>query len=141
MPHTTIESQGCTFAIQDSASPAVYQTVGNVVSITDLRGGNATVIDISNLASTRREKRMGLPDEGQITVQCQYDPDDTNGQVAMETARDSRTEESFQVSLSDSPATTFTFNGFVLTASLGVNIDDVVQATYTIEITGVVTKA
>ena len=91
----THESQGSTFAIQDSASPAVYQTVGQVTGISGLRGGGATVINTSNLASTRQEKVMGLPDEGQVTIACQYDPDDTNGQTAMETARDGRTLSSF----------------------------------------------
>lgn len=134
------ESQGCEFRVQNSASPPAYVAVGQVVSITDLRGGNATVIDVSNLASTRKEKRMGLPDEGQISLTLQYDPDDTQ-QTLLETKRDGRLLSNFQVALADSPPTTFTFQGYVLTFGLGIAVDDVVMGSVTVEITGAVTKA
>ena len=134
------ESQGAEFRVLNSASPPVYVPVGQIVSISDLRGGNATVIDVTNLASTRKEKRMGLPDEGQIALSLQYDPGDTN-QTLLETKRDGRTLSNFQVALSDSPATTFTFQGYVLNFGLGIAVDDVVMGSVTIEITGAVVKA
>lgn len=136
----TLESQGTVLKVGADASPQGLQTVGQVTSITGLRGGSATVIDVSNLASTAREKKMGLPDEGQVTITCQYDPNDTNGQVAMETARTNRTRKGFTITLTDSPATVFSFNGYVLTAQVDVNIDGVDEATYTVEIDGAVTK-
>lgn len=137
-----VESQGTTLGVDDvGASPVAYTTVGNVVDVTGLRGGQATVIDVSNLGSTAREKLMGLPDEGQVQLTLQYDPDDT-GQTELETARDNRTRKSFQITMNDgSPATTFTFNGYVLTFGVDFAVDQVVQSSITIEIDGSVTKA
>jgi hypothetical protein len=136
---TTVESQLATLGIDDSGgSPYTFITVGNIVSMNGLRGGQATVIDVTNLASTRKEKVMGLPDEGQITCQLQYDPDDT-GQIEAEAARAARTLKDFRVTLSD--GTTFTFSGYVLTFGLDIGVDTVVTGSITIEITGAVTKA
>jgi hypothetical protein len=137
-----VESQGAVLKVDAAdASPPSPTTIGNVVSISGLRGGQATVIDITNLASTRREKRMGLADEGQITVEVQYNPDDT-GQIELETARGARTIREFTIELNDgSPETTFTFQGYVLTISTDLGVDQVVTASITIEITGAVTKA
>lgn len=138
---SVVESQGATLSIDELTGSAAPVVIGNIVSISGLRGGQATVIDVSNLASTRREKRMGLPDEGQITVELQYDPDNA-GQTDLETARDSRTAMTFVITLNDgSPSTTFTFTGYVLTFSTDLGVDQVVTASVTIEITGAVVKA
>lgn len=135
----TIQSQGCTFSTGDGASPEVFTAVGNVVNIGG-PSGSAPVIDVSNLASTRREKNMGLPDAGQITLSVQFDPDDT-GQTRCKTLRAARTAGNFKITLSDSPATVWTFSGYVLEFSKSIEIDQVVMGNITIEITGAVTEA
>ena len=63
----TVESQGTTLGRGDAASPEVFTSIGEVTQIGGPTG-SATVIDISNLSSTRREKIMGLPDEGQVNI-------------------------------------------------------------------------
>ena len=136
----TVASQGVTFKIGDGGTPTeTFNTVGEVTTISGLRGGSAQVIDVSTLASTRREKIMGLPDEGQITVGLNYDPVDAR-QGDLETARSNRALTNFQIELSNTPATVFAFSGYVLSFSVDAGVDTVVTGQVTIEITGAVTK-
>lgn len=136
---TTYQSQGTAFKVSDGASPETFNAVGQVTSI-DGPDGSAPVIDVSNLSSTAREKTQGLADEGQITLQLQYDMDDT-GQSRLKTLRTGRTLGSFKIEMSDSPATTLSFSGYVLQFARSFNIDEVVMGTVTIEISGSVTEA
>lgn len=138
---TTVQSQGVTFKIGDGGSPTeTFNDVGELRDVTGLRGGGATVIDASTLASTRREKVMGLPDEGQCSLSVWYDPADSQ-QTALEAARDSRALTNFQVTIPSTPVTTFAFSGFVLDFEVGAQIDGLVEGSVTIEITGAVTKS
>ena len=89
----TVASQGVTFKVGDGGGPEVFNTVGEVTTISGLRGGSAQVIDVSTLASTRREKIMGLPDEGQITVGLNYDPADSQQGVAGDRAQQPRADQ------------------------------------------------
>lgn len=136
---TTYQSQGTVFKTGDGASPETFNAVGQVVNI-DGPDGSAPVIDVSNLSSTAREKNVGLPDEGQITLTVQYDPDDT-GQTRLKTLRTNRTSGNFKIEMSDSPATVLSFSGYVLQFSRSFSIDEVVMGTVTIEISGSVTEA
>lgn len=136
---TTYQSQGTVFKTGDGASPETFNAVGQVVNI-DGPDGSAPVIDVSNLSSTAREKNVGLPDEGQITLTVQYDPDDT-GQTRLKTLRTNRTSGNFKIEMSDSPATVLSFSGYVLQFSRSFSIDEVVMGSVTIEISGSVTEA
>lgn len=131
-----IESQGITVTVGDGGSPSDLQTLNNVVDLNG-PGGQASVIDVSNLASTRREKKMGLPDEGQFTMNLNWDPDDTVHQ-ALRTYRNNRTRAEFKVTFTDGTPSTATFFGYVLGISLSAAVDQVVKATVTIEIDGAV---
>ena len=129
---TTHESQGSEFRVLNSASPALYVAVGQITSINGLRGGTATVINVSHLASTRQEKRMGLPDDGQLQITVMYDPADAQ-MSQLEAARSARSVISGQIALSNSPETTFTGTGFVLSIDTPIDFDDVVRCTFVIE--------
>lgn len=114
-------------------------TVGEVVSFSG-PGGQANVIDVTSLESTRREKMMGIPDEGQFTCEVNLVPDDT-GQIAMRTDRASRTLRTAILTLTDTPSTTLTFSAYCTQFSIAGAVDDKVQASITIEITGEVVWA
>ena len=137
----TLESQGVKLQVgAGDGPPETFADVGQVVDISGLRGGQATVIDVSNLASTRREKIMGLADEGQLNITVQYDPADVQ-QTRLETLRGTRALGNFKVLLTDSGPTTFAFSGYVLSFSVDFAVDQVIQGSITIEITGAVTKS
>jgi len=138
MPELTTE--GVTLARGDAASPEVFTTIGQVVSLQG-PGGSATVIDTTNLSSTSKEKAMGLPDEGQITAEMNLDTDDT-AQTGLRTDRDAKTLRNFKITLTDSsPATTLTFAAYVLSFVINSAVDDVIKASVTLEISGAVTWA
>lgn len=133
MPNS-IEAQGVTIAISVGESPTSFSTIGNIIDFSG-PGGQASVIDVTNLASLAREKRMGLPDEGQLTFNVNLDPDNATHQ-ALRDARKNRTKCEFQITLTDATATKLTFFGFVLGFVVSGAVDDVVKAAITIEIDG-----
>ncbi len=73
MSSTAITAQGITIARFNTTT---FETIPNVVSFQG-PGGQTAVIDVTNLGSTSKEKRVGLRGEGQITMTMHYNPDDT----------------------------------------------------------------
>ena len=130
---TSIETQGVKLALS-SGSPTAFSHVGNITDFSG-PGGQASVIDVSNLASTRREKLMGLADEGQIGLNLNWDPDDTGHQL-LRTLRNERTRAEFQFTLTDATPAVAKFFGYVLGVNLSGAVDQVIKAAVTIEIDG-----
>ena len=140
MSTSALTSQGMTLAIQNTTvSPNAYQTIGEVSNING-PGGSAQVIDVTDLASTAKEKKMGLPDEGQITFDINFIPTDTQ-HALLRTARSNRTLTSFRITFTDSPATTWTFNAYVTSFPMTNGVDDVTKGNVTLEVTGTITEA
>ncbi len=81
-----IDSSGfATAGTTGTASPQTFARVGNVQDFTP-DGGTATVIDVTNMDSTAKEKRQGLQDNGNYALT--YDADDTDvGQLRLLAAR------------------------------------------------------
>ena len=129
-----IVSTGTLFKIKVASA---YVTVKGVTDFSGLGDGTATVIDVSDLSSTSKEKLQGIADEGSIKVSLNYIPDDP-GQVAMEAARTTGAVTSFQNLLAD--GTTFSYDGFVQSFGRAVGVDKQITANSSIEITGTVTK-
>ena len=130
-------SQGCSLKMGSLASPANYETIA---SITSYQGpsGSRTVIDATTLASTAKEKAVGLPDYGQVTFDFKFQASDT---ILVDVWDNfvAGTSRTFQMAFSDSPATTFSFSAFVLNFSLSTAVDDLVRGSVTLEINGAVT--
>lgn len=136
MAANTVLAKGTLIEVE-SASAGVWSTIGEVLGFSG-PGGSAKVIDVSNLASTRKEKRMGLPDEGQFSLDLNYYGSDT-GQTRMYSLRNTSAQGNFRATLVD--GSIWTFAGFVLEFSISGSVDDVVKAKTTIEITGEVVKS
>jgi hypothetical protein len=120
-----------------TATPVAYTQVGEVADF-DGPGGSASVIDATHLGSTAREKIMGIPDEGQFTFSLNRVFSDT-GQAAVLAARAARAKKSFRVTYMDD--TVQTFDGYVLQFSTSGGVDDKLNGSVTIEITGAVSTA
>lgn len=133
----SINTQGCALKRGDAASPEVFTTIGGVVSFQG-PSGSRQVIDTTTLASTGREKEVGIPDYGQITFDLIYDGDDTSNTGLWDDFQNG-TLRNFQMVFDDSPQEVFSFAGYVLAFSYSANIDDVVRASLTVEISGTVT--
>jgi len=111
------------------------QAIGEVNSIGG-PGGTAPIIDVSHLGSAAVAKLLGLPDEGQCTLECNYVSADV-GQVACRTARASGSDEAVVITLSDS--STLSFDAFCLGFAIASGVNKQVTVTITLEITGAVT--
>ena len=136
----THEVQGSKVQIGDGDDPEVFTSIGNVTSI-EGPDGQAATIDITNMDSLRREFRMGLPDEGTISISFQIDATDTDGQVALKAARDARAATNFKILIGPTPDQTLAFTAYVLSYTYSGSIDDVWQGSASLRITGAVTTS
>lgn len=132
-----IESQGIKF-YYCVGSPTEFVAIGNIVDFDGPGNGQAPVLDASNLDSTFKEKLMGLPDEGQLGLTLNLDPDNTTHQ-ALRTARKNRTRVEFKVQLTDSSPALGIFFGYVLQFGISGAVGAIVKAKALIEIDGEVT--
>lgn len=140
MSSNALEAQGMTIAIDAYGSPATYTTIDEVKSFNG-PNGSAAVIDVTDLSSTAKEKRMGLQDNGQLQMTLNWIPSDTQHAELMAAKADRQTR-SFRITFTDaSPATTWTFSAYVTSISIQGSVDGVVEANVTLEITGDITEA
>lgn len=119
-----------------TATPSAWIAIGEV-STWDGPGGSASMYETTHLGSTAKEKQIGLPDEGQITLSTNWILDTDVGQQAAATARAARALKNFRLTFSDS--STATFAGYVLGLASSGGVDDKTSGSITIEITGAVT--
>lgn len=135
MPSTAITAQGITIARMGSSA---FEAIPNVVSFQG-PGGQASVIDVTNLASTAKEKRVGLRDEGSLSLTLHFDPDNAVHQ-GLRNDRANRTRQSFRITFTDEDPTQWTLHGYVTQFSVQGGVDAVLEASVTIEIDGDITE-
>lgn len=139
MSANALESQGMLLKIGNGLSSETFTTIQEIKSFSG-PGGSATVIDVSDLSSTSREKRMGLNDEGQLSFTINYIPGNTQ-HALLRTQRQSRELTSFQLVFTDTPTTTWEFTAYVNGFSTSGAVDGVVEAQVTLEISGSITES
>lgn len=138
MSINAIEAQGIDLKI-GAGSPVTYTEIPEIVSFNG-PGGAAAVIDVTDLSSSAMEKKMGLRDEGQLSFEMNYIPDNTQ-HAALRTARANRTLTPFQIILTDVSTTTWVFNAYVTGFTIQGAVNNVVKASVTLEITGVISES
>jgi len=131
MASKAIRTQGTAIAYKVPPG-STFLPLGEVISF-DGPGGRGSVIDITNLASTAKEKLPGLPDEGQLAMVANFHGADA-GQQALYNARNAQTLISMQLTLTD--ASIIVFNGYILEYKLTGRADSKVELALTMEITG-----
>ena len=140
MSSNALEAQGMLIKIGNGASPEVFSTISEIKTFSGPTG-SAAVIDVTDLSSSAKEKRMGLADEGQLSFTINYIPDNTQ-HTLLRTRRASRVETDFKmVFTDDSPSTTWSFSAFVTGFAVSGAVDNVVEANVTLEITGSITQS
>lgn len=133
-------TQGMKISVSSSVSPDNFSDIPDVTNIGGPTG-SATVIDVTDFDSTAKEKVMGLMDEGQVSLDINYRPDNTVHEL-LRAQRAAKALCLFKITFTDSaPATTYTFSGYVTGFSVSGAVDSVLKASVTIEITGAITKA
>jgi len=137
MTSAAIDAQGTTIGRGDGGGSEVFTTIPEIATING-PSGSAAVLDVTSLSSTAKEKRMGLPDEGQITLSGFFVP--TNAQhTGLRTDRNAQTLRNFVITFSE--ASTASFAAYVTNFSTSVGVDDTTKLDVTLEISGAVTWA
>lgn len=135
MSSNALEAQGTELYIGDSASPVAYSLIPEAKNFSG-PGGSASIIDVSDLSSTAKEKRMGLADEGQLQFTLNYIPKNAV-HASLRTARANRALTPFKMVFTDaSPSTTWTFDGYVTAFPVSGAVDGSLEGNVTIEISG-----
>ncbi len=126
-------------AIGSQGSKIEYdgEEIGELVSISG-PSGSAPVIDVSHLQSDAAEKLLGLMDEGQIVLECNYVAADT-GQVKCREHRAARTAADLDIFLADAVSASLECSAFCSGFSLSGGVNAPVRVSITLEINGVVT--
>lgn len=132
-------SQSMTIAVGDGASPEVFAPITEVNSI-DGPSGQAPEIDVTDLSSTSREFVLGLEDEGEISLDLNFIPKNTQ-HSQLRTDKSSGAKRNYQITFTDSPATTWTFQALVKTLSVSNAIDAVTKGSATLRVTGSIVQA
>jgi hypothetical protein len=135
-----VRSQGSTISVHDGLSPGTYVQIGEVTSIRDLFSGTPNEQDVTTLSSLAKEYALGLKDEGTMSLDVFYDPND-DGQTRCRVLRSSGAEGQFQIALPSTPAKTFSFNALVATAPFSLAVDTVATGTITLRVTGDITES
>ena len=138
MSSLALDSQGMVIQRGTAASPIVWSTITEVSEMSG-PGGQAAEIDVTDLSSTAKEFRMGLQDEGQITLSVNYIPTDTT-HALLRADRAAQTITNFQIIFTDSPQTTWRFSAFVLGLEISNSVDDVTKGSITLRISGSITE-
>lgn len=139
MSSNALESQGMELAIGSAASPTVYTHIPEIKSISGPTG-SATVIDVTDLDSVAKEKRLGLKDQGQLTLDVNWIPSNA-AHAALKAAFDSGDETAFRMTFTDSGTTQWYMRGFVNGLAISNGVDAVLTASVTIELTGDILEA
>jgi len=138
MAAPAILAQGTTFST-DTVGGSTPIAIAGVKSVSGIGSGKAAEIDVTTLASTAREFRMGLQDFGTVTLNINWNLDDA-GQIALYNAMDGQTPQQFIITLpATNPTVTknvWTATVYVLSMEVSADADNVAMGTVTLRVTG-----
>lgn len=138
MAAPAVLTQGTTFQIDDVGGSTNTAILG-IKSASGIGSGQATEIDVTTLASTAKEFRMGLQDFGSFTLELIWNLDDA-GQTEMYAAMDTQLAKKFIITLPATEPTlalnVWTATVYVLKMEANIGSDGVVMGSATLRVTG-----
>lgn len=132
-----IDTTGKTFTAAGTATPVAYTSIANVKSYNGFDGA-ASEIDVTNLQSVAKEKRLGLQDFGKFSFEMNPDFNDA-GQNAMRAAKAAGAQKNFKLIYPNGKAASFA--AFVKSMPEQGGVDGVIAGSAELTITGAVTVA
>jgi len=129
-----LSSMGMLLKHGDGGGTEVFTTVPGIKSIQG-PGGSAAEIDVTDLSSTAKEFRLGIHDEGSLTVSFFFAPANAT-QAACRTDHIAKTLRNWKLLFTDAGPTTWSFSAYVTAFSIDNGIDNVTMATMTLRISG-----
>ena len=135
-----LDTTGLTYTSGGTATPATYTAIANVKTVSDVQSGSASEIDVTNLASTAKEYRLGLVDNGSISMGIHLSFADA-GQAALQARLLDGVAVNMKVILPSGTTPTASFSALVKKFSKSAAVDGVVEGTADIRINGAITWA
>lgn len=132
MTTQAIESQGFKFEVQTTDSVPAWLEVKEMKTFNEQQGESAD-IDVTHLQSSRKEYLIGVPDDGTLSMDCNFLMNDP-GQIEMRAARADRGVRSMRITFSDGSIATF--SGFVKSFPMQGGVDAAVTGSVSIRISG-----
>jgi predicted secreted protein len=131
---------GCVVSFGTATGTATTATLTNVTNIGGL-DTEVEVIDVTShdSASAYREKVASFIDAGQLTMDVNFNPNETTHRATtggILYLRDNRTIVPWKVTFPGTPVHSFLVQGFVKSAPFDAPFDDKLSATITVELTG-----
>ena len=133
-----LDSTGLAYTSGGTATPVTYTAIANVKSISDFESGSASEIDVTNFASTAKEKRLGLVDNGGFSLAIHHSNADA-GQAALQARRLDGAAVNMKVILPSGTTPNASFSALVKKFSKNAAVDGVVEGTADITINGAIT--
>lgn len=121
-----------------SATPTTYTAIGNVKSISEFESGSASEIDVTNLASTAKEKRLGLVDNGGFSLAIHHSNADA-GQTQAQARRLDGAAVNMKIILPSGSTPTASFSALIKKFSKNAAVDGVVEGAIDVTVNGAVT--
>ena len=132
-------SSGATVSVEGH----LFTPIGEITGFSG-PAGSAAIIDVTNLASTAKEKMVAIRDEGNITLDINLNTSADQYQVALIADRASRTKRVFDIKLNDtstvagSQPSALYFDGYVTGFSISGSVDNAVKGNIVIELTSAI---
>lgn len=128
---------GTTFARGDGASPEVFTTAGDVVSLNG-PGIVKDEIEVTALDSTSKEYIGALQDNGEMSLELNVNFQDPI-QVLLRSDAEGSAQGNFRVVFNDVSSTQIDFTGEVMEYSITTEANDAVKASARIKVSGALT--
>ena len=135
-----LDTTGLTYTSGGTATPVTYTAIANVKSISDFESGSASEIDVTNLASTAKEKRLGMVDNGGFSLGIHHSNADP-GQAALTARRADGAAVNMKVILPSGTTPTASFSALIKKFSKNAAVDGVVEGSVDVTVNGAITWA
>ena len=133
-----VDTTGLAYTSGGTFTPQTYTAVANVKSVSEIESGSASEIDVTNLASTAKEFRLGLVDNGTFSLAIHHSNADA-GQAALQARRLDGVAVAMKIILPSGTTPTASFSALIKKFSKNANVDGVVEAAVDIRINGAIT--
>lgn len=128
---------GTTFARGDGASPEVFTTIADVVSLNG-PGIVKDEIEVTALDSTSKEYIGALQDNGEMTLELNMNFQDAQ-QVGLRQDAEGTTQRNYRIVFNDVSSTQIDFLGEVMEFSITTEANDAVKASCRVKVSGALT--
>jgi hypothetical protein len=138
MSSSALSAQGMTIEVSEG-SPTAFSVIPEVRSLGG-PSGSATILDATDLSSTGKEFKTGLKDEGELSMEIFYRPDNTV-HARLRDYFSTSTTGAFRLSFTDTaPTVKWYFSAIVSGFAVSGAVDTLLTATVTLKITGAITE-